>query len=71
LVGHIILVVVGMFAASVIIGLGVALFFALLTKLFTGRHDATTDLYAWGAFISPVLAFFAAGWAIPVVAQLI
>lgn len=70
LVGHIILVVVGMFAASVLIGLGVALIFAILTKLLTGRHDGTSDLYAWGAFISPVLAFFAAGWAIPVVARL-
>ncbi len=69
LVGHIILVIAGMFAASIIIGMGVALIFGGLTKLLTGRFDATPDLYAWGAFISPVIAFFAAGWAIRLIGQ--
>lgn len=67
--GHIILVVVGMFAASILIGMIVALILGLITKLLAGRTDGSPRGDAWGAFISPVIAFFAAGWAIRLVAQ--
>lgn len=56
-IGHFILVVVGMLAASVVIGGGVALVFGLLTKALTGRMNGSPDLYASGVFISPVIAF--------------
>ena len=67
--GHIILVVVGMFAASILIGMMVTLILGLTTMLLAGRTDASPRGDAWGAFISPVIAFFAAGWAIRLVAQ--
>lgn len=54
------LIVVGMFGASIIIGGGISLIMAGLTKVLTGSSDATPDLFAWGAFISPVIAFFCA-----------
>ena len=57
---HALFIIVGMFAASIIIGGGVALLFAGLTKILTGRSDGSIHGFAWGAFISPVLAFFAA-----------
>lgn len=70
-VGHAILIVVGMFAASIVIGGGVALVFGLLTKALTGRMEGSPDLYAWGAFISPVIAFFAAQPAVRFVASVL
>jgi len=57
---HILLVVVGMFAASIVIGGGMALLAGGLTKVITGRSDGSVQAFAWAAFISPVLAFFAA-----------
>jgi len=54
-----ILVVIGMFASSVIIGGGVALILGAMTKTITGSWGDTT-YYPWGALISPMLAFFAA-----------
>lgn len=57
---HALLVVVGMFAASVIIGAGMCLLAGGLTKIVTGRSDGSIHAFAWTAFISPVLAFFAA-----------
>jgi large-conductance mechanosensitive channel len=68
-VGHAILVIVGMFAASIIIGMGVALIMGLITKIATGRTDGSPHVYAWGAFISPVIAFFAAEPTIRLVAR--
>jgi len=62
--GHLLLIIVGMFAASIIIGGGMALVAAGVTRLVKGQSDASPDLFAWGAFISPVLAFFAAGYAL-------
>lgn len=67
--GHIILVVVGMFAASILIGMIVALILGLITRLLAVRIDGSPRGDAWGAFISPVIAFFAANWAIRLVAQ--
>lgn len=57
---HVLLVVVGMFAAAIIIGAGMALLAAGLTKVITGRMDGSLNAFAWAAFISPILAFFAA-----------
>lgn len=61
---HILLVVVGMFAAAIVIGAGMALLAAVLTKVITGRHDGSINAFAWAAFIGPVLAFFAAKYAL-------
>lgn len=58
IVEHGILVVGGIFLSSIIIGGGIALFFGVLTLLFTGRWDGSPHGYAWGAFISPIVAFF-------------
>ncbi|MCF1484600.1 MULTISPECIES: hypothetical protein [Rhizobium/Agrobacterium group] len=57
---HALLIIVGMFAASIVIGAGMALLAGLLTKVITGRSDGNINAFAWAAFISPVLAFFAA-----------
>ena len=69
LVGHAILVIVGMFAASILIGMGIALIMGLITKAATGSTLGSPHGYAWGAFISPVIAFFAADWATIFVAR--
>lgn len=57
---HALLIIVGMFAAAIVIGAGMALLAAALTKVITGRSDGSINAFAWAAFISPVLAFFAA-----------
>ena len=54
----IILVVVGLFGASVIIGGGFAMLLAWLTKLSYGKSDARPELFAWGVVIGPIVAFF-------------
>jgi hypothetical protein len=70
LLGHVLLIVVGMIAASVLVGGSVALVFALGTKLVTGSAEGSPHGYAWGAFISPVLCFFLAKLALHVAAGL-
>ena len=55
-----ILIMVGVFAASAFIGGALALIMALLTRLFYGHAYASPNLYGWGAFIGIVLAFLAA-----------
>ena len=62
--GHAVLIVVGMFAASIIIGAGIALIAGALTKVITGKLEGSPHAYSWAAFISPVLAFAAAGYAV-------
>lgn len=62
--GHLILILPGLFFASVVIGAVVALILAGVTKIIFGKYDATGDIIAWGFFISPVLAFLAAGYAV-------
>lgn len=57
---HAILVVGGLFASSILIGGGMALLMGGLTKILTGRVDGSPHAFSWGAFISPVIAFFAA-----------
>jgi hypothetical protein len=61
---HAVLVVAGMFFASIVIGGGVAFLMALLTKATTKSWEGSSDFFAWGAFISPVLCFFAAKYAL-------
>lgn len=57
---HALLIIVGMFAAAIVIGGGMALLAGGLSKVITGRSDGSINSFAWAAFISPVLAFFAA-----------
>lgn len=54
---HAILIVGGIFFSSIIIGGGVAFFFGILTRAFTGSWEGSPHGYAWGAFIAPVIAF--------------
>ena len=65
---HIILVTVGMFAASMLIGGGMALLAALITAVITGNAESSPHAFSWAAFISPVIAFFAAKLALQVLA---
>ncbi|WP_273499677.1 hypothetical protein [Lentibacter algarum] len=55
---HAILLLGGIFLSSIIIGGGVAFFFGILTRIFTGTWDGSPHGYAWGAFIAPIIAFF-------------
>ena len=64
--GHALLIIVGMFVASILIGGGVALLGAVLNRLVYGDTTGSVTPFAWGAFISPVLAFFAAGYALEI-----
>jgi hypothetical protein len=61
---HLILIFAGMFVASVMIGGLMAILMAVLTKLVTGDTEGSPHGFAWAAFISPVLAFFAAKYAL-------
>lgn len=56
-----ILAIGGMFAASILVGGGLAMFAAVITKLVTGKSEGSPHAYAWAAMISPWLAFFASG----------
>lgn len=55
-----ILIVIGMFVASIVIGGGMAMVAAAITKFLTGKADASPNAFAWMAYLSPLLAFFAA-----------
>ncbi|HEX8663362.1 MAG TPA: hypothetical protein VF744_04970 [Beijerinckiaceae bacterium] len=57
---HLVLIVGGLFASSIVIGGGMALLAAFVTKLATGRADGSPDAFSWAAFISAALAFLAA-----------
>ncbi|UDL90191.1 hypothetical protein LGH82_01990 [Mesorhizobium sp. PAMC28654] len=61
---HIVLIVVGMFAASIIIGGGLALIAAGITKAVTGSAQGSPHAFSWAAFIGLILAFFPAGYAL-------
>jgi hypothetical protein len=58
--GWMLIIVGGMFAASIILGGGVALAIAGVSKAIAGRADAMPGLFKWGRFVSGVLAFLAA-----------
>jgi hypothetical protein len=64
------LIVVGMFAASIIIGGAVALLMAAITKVVMREVGDNATLFAWGAFISPVIAFFSAKYVLHCVGSL-
>ncbi|MBB3063958.1 hypothetical protein [Limibacillus halophilus] len=57
---HAVLVIGGMFFASIVIGGGLALLAAGLTRALTGKMDGSSDVFSSMAFVSPVVAFFAA-----------
>ena len=61
---HIILVVGGMFASSIIIGGGMSLLAAGITKLMFGRSDAVPGLFGWAGIIATILAFIASKYAL-------
>ncbi|RWN10212.1 MAG: hypothetical protein EOR94_29300 [Mesorhizobium sp.] len=63
---HIVLIVVGMFAVSIIIGGGLALVAAAITKAATGNAEGSPNAFSWAAFIGMILAFFAAGYALQI-----
>lgn len=55
-----ILIFGGMAVASKVIGGGVAILLAMLTRLVYGDSNATSTLVGWGGLISPIIAFFCA-----------
>jgi len=62
-----ILIFGGMAVASKVIGGGVAILLAILTRIVYGDPDATPALIGWGGLISPIIAFFCASLVIGVV----
>jgi len=65
-----ILVVGGLFASSILIGGSIAMFAALITRIATGRPDGSTLGFMLAGWVSPVLAFFAAKYAVVLAAQI-
>ena len=57
----------GMTVASKVIGGGVAILLAILTRIVYGDPDATPALIGWGGLFSPIIAFFCASLVIGVV----
>ena len=47
-----------------------ALLAGLVTKMITGSAEGSPDAFAWAAFISPVVAFFAAKYLLSFVVSL-
>jgi hypothetical protein len=56
-----ILIVAGLFGASIVIGGGTAMLLAWFTKLSYGKSDARPELFALGVVTSPIIAFFCVG----------
>lgn len=67
---HVVLIVVGMFASSIIIGGGLSLLAAGVTKAATGRADGSPHAFSWAAFVGMVVAFFAAGYSLELLGSL-
>ena len=55
-----VIVVVGIFGSSLIVGGGISLLIAALCKISTGRADGAPLVFALGVIVSPILAFVAA-----------
>ena len=55
---NIALVAVGVFVSSIVLGSAVAMVMDALTRLTTRSKGRGTNFLGWGAFISPVVAFF-------------
>lgn len=60
LLDWLILIVGGMFGSALVIGGGLSVIAAIITKIATGKSDGSATAYAWVAFIAPMLAFLAA-----------
>jgi hypothetical protein len=59
-----ILVIVGMFAASIVIGGGLAMLAAFLTRLVIGKSDGSPHAFVFTAIVSPLLSLYATGPAV-------
>ena len=68
---HVVFANVGMFAACIVIGGGVAVLVAFIRQAITGDAEGSPHGFGWAAFISPVLAFFAAKYALLLGAALV
>jgi hypothetical protein len=66
---HAVLIVGGMFASSILIGGGMALLAAWVTKVVTGKSEGSLHAFVLAMFISPVIAFFAANYALRIAAS--
>ena len=66
---HLILIVGG--AASILIGGGMSLLAALVTRLLAGRADAHPAAFGGASWVSPVLAFIAARYVLIFVRSLV
>lgn len=53
-----------MLMASVLIGGGMAIVAAVITKVVTGNAEGSPHGFAWAALVSPILAFIAAKYAL-------
>jgi hypothetical protein len=61
---HVVLVIGGIFFASIAIGAGLALLAAAVTKVATGDIEGSPHAYSWAAFIGIVISFFAAKYSL-------
>ena len=55
---NIVLVAVGVFVSSIVLGSTVAMVMDVLTRITKRSQGRGANFSAWGAFISPVVAFF-------------
>jgi hypothetical protein len=66
---HLLLVIIGMAVVPIVIGGTIAIIMALITRIARGHPEGSSHAFSWGAFISPVLAFFAAKYALELAAS--
>jgi len=64
------LAVGGLFASSILIGGGIAALAAVATRVATGRSDGSPVGFMLAGWVSPLLAFFAAKYAVLLAAQI-
>ncbi|PYG24703.1 hypothetical protein [Pelagimonas varians] len=57
---HAVLIIGGMFFASIVIGAGLSLVAAAITKAVTGDPAGSPHAFSWAAFIGMVISFMAA-----------
>jgi hypothetical protein len=55
---NIVLVAVGVFVSSIVLGGAVAMVMGVMTRMTTRSQGGSTNFLPWGVFISPVVAFF-------------
>ncbi|HUZ33694.1 MAG TPA: hypothetical protein VMV19_16560 [Xanthobacteraceae bacterium] len=65
---HLILIVGGMFAASIVIGGGMSCLTALLYRIFAGSATARPEYFKVAGLIATVLAFFSAKYVLVILA---